>query len=76
MIDYGIGERWPARHCARKWADLESANATAVVTSAGMTPVSISQFSSPIEGPVHFAFMGTLPSQAQQPPPPPSAPHQ
>ncbi|KAF2216673.1 hypothetical protein CERZMDRAFT_3157, partial [Cercospora zeae-maydis SCOH1-5] len=23
MLDFGISERWPARHCARKWTDLE-----------------------------------------------------
>lgn len=58
MLDFGIQERWPARHCARKWTDLDPAsNPTAQPTTLGMTPASMSSFSSPIEGPVHFAFM-------------------
>ncbi|EME46406.1 hypothetical protein DOTSEDRAFT_42926 [Dothistroma septosporum NZE10] len=56
MLDFGVHERWPARHCARKWQDMEIAN-TAHASTAGMTPASISQYSSPVEGPVHFAFM-------------------
>ncbi|KAK4504269.1 hypothetical protein PRZ48_005185 [Zasmidium cellare] len=73
MLDYGIGERWPARHCARKWQELESTGSTTTLITTtvpgGMgTPASISQFSSPVEGPVHFSFM---PPQQQTPHPPP-----
>ncbi|CAK1357728.1 unnamed protein product [Cercospora beticola] len=58
MLDFGVSERWPARHCARKWTDLEAgSNTTAQATTLNMTPASLSAFSSPIEGPVHFAFM-------------------
>jgi hypothetical protein len=55
MRDFGIGERWPARHCARKWQELETQAATLAVTSS-MTPA-ISQFSSPIDAPTQFTFM-------------------
>lgn len=55
MLDFGINERWPPRHCARKWQELETIAATRG-TTAGLTP-GVSQFSSPVEGPVHFAFM-------------------
>jgi hypothetical protein len=24
MLDFGVQERWPARQCARKWAEIES----------------------------------------------------
>ncbi|KAF7188578.1 hypothetical protein HII31_10240 [Pseudocercospora fuligena] len=57
MLDFGIQERWPARHAARKWQELEAATTTTHPTTAGLTPASMSQFSSPIDGPVHFAFM-------------------
>ena len=46
----------PARQCARKWQEVEASTAVQV-TTAGMTPASISQISSPIEGPVQFTFM-------------------
>ena len=55
MLDFGINERWPARHCARKWQELETTAATMAAT-ASMTPA-MSQFSSPVEAPTHFAFM-------------------
>ena len=22
MLEFGVEEKWPARHCARKWADM------------------------------------------------------
>ena len=55
MMDFNINERWPARHCARKWQEME-AMATALPTTNGITP-GVSQFSSPVEAPMHFAFM-------------------
>ncbi|CAK4033696.1 Hypothetical predicted protein [Lecanosticta acicola] len=75
MLDFGIQERWPARHCARKWQELDASTTlataatpfatpgppppAATTTAGGIlnTPASISQFSSPEEGAVHFAFM-------------------
>ncbi|KAI5356660.1 hypothetical protein Slin15195_G021440 [Septoria linicola] len=60
MLDFGVQERWPARHCARKWTDLEAgSNTTAQATTVGVTPASLSSFSSPVDatGPMHFAFM-------------------
>jgi hypothetical protein len=56
MTDYSLSERWPARHCARKWQEMEAMAATTRGTTAGLTP-GLSQFSSPVEGPVHFAFL-------------------
>ena len=56
MLDFGINERWPARHCARKWQELETSAATLAVTAASMTPA-LSQFSSPIDAPTQFTFM-------------------
>lgn len=80
MLDFGVQERWPARHCARKWTELEpssttptaqpatttsattattatSASATSATTTLGLTPASVSSFSSPVEGQSHYAFM-------------------
>lgn len=54
MLDFNITERWPARHCARKWQELETSNTLAVTSS--MTPA-LSQFSSPIDAPTQFTFM-------------------
>nr|POE99373.1 hypothetical protein CFP56_52766 [Quercus suber] len=61
MTDYGVSERWPARHCARKWQDVETSlvlshATTSAAIAAGITPA-LSQFSSPVDAPVHFAFM-------------------
>lgn len=53
MVDFGLQERWPARHCARKWQDLETQTAMQA-TTAGPTP-GTSQVPSPVEA-VHFAF--------------------
>ncbi|KAK5130256.1 hypothetical protein LTR08_002257 [Meristemomyces frigidus] len=50
MLDFGLQERWPARHCARKWQEIE--DQAAMQTATGKT-----QYSSPAEGPVHFAFI-------------------
>jgi hypothetical protein len=55
MLEFGLNERWPARHCARKWQELEAVAATQPTTT-GITP-GMSQFSSPVETPMHFAFM-------------------
>ena len=55
MPDFGINERWPAKHCARKWQELE-AIAAANPTTAGHVP-GIPHFSSPVDQPMHFAFM-------------------
>lgn len=55
MLDNGINERWPSRHCARKWQELETQAATLAAT-ASMTPA-LSQFSSPIDAPTQFTFM-------------------
>ncbi|KAK3725868.1 hypothetical protein LTR37_000016 [Vermiconidia calcicola] len=54
MLDYGVNERWPARHCARKWQEVEAT--ASMAASAGMTPA-MTHYSSPIEGPTHFAWM-------------------
>ncbi|GAB7363242.1 hypothetical protein MBLNU230_g3524t1 [Neophaeotheca triangularis] len=36
MIDFGLSERWPARLCAKKWAELEASAAVAMAaTNAG-----------------------------------------
>lgn len=59
MLDFGLTERWPPRHCARKFQELESMAATHhPTTTAGLTPgISHSQYSSPVDAPMHFAFM-------------------
>ncbi|KAK4554195.1 hypothetical protein LTR86_008723 [Recurvomyces mirabilis] len=57
MLDFGLNERWPARHCARKFQELESvAMAQHTTTTAGLTP-GMSQYSSPVDAPMQFAFM-------------------
>ncbi|KAF2720906.1 hypothetical protein K431DRAFT_85514 [Polychaeton citri CBS 116435] len=58
MGEYGIQERWPPRHCAKRWQEME-ASSLAVSTSAGITPMTHFT-SSPIEGQsMHFGFMPT-----------------
>lgn len=59
MLDFGVQERWPARHCTRKWHELEATAAAASMvnpSSAGLTPA-VSHFSSPVETPMHYTFM-------------------
>ncbi|KAK5722740.1 hypothetical protein LTR15_005973 [Elasticomyces elasticus] len=56
MVDFNINERWPARHCARKWQELDTMAVAQPTTSMGMTP-GVSQFSSPTDANLHFAFM-------------------
>ncbi len=58
MLDHGINERWPARHCARKWQDVET-NAASMASNVNMMPTH-TQYSSPIEGATHFTFMPTM----------------
>lgn len=79
MLDFGVQERWPARHCARKWTELEPSSstpapqpattttttatattATSAATTLGLTPASVSSFSSPVEGQPHYAFMSSM----------------
>ncbi|KAK1065040.1 hypothetical protein LTR33_011922 [Friedmanniomyces endolithicus] len=58
MVDFNITERWPERHCARKWQEMESLSLSHPMTTAGFTPgVSSTHFSSPVDAPMHFAFM-------------------
>ena len=56
MTEYGVSERWPPRHCARKWQEVELYPLSIYAMNPGMTPA-ISQYSSPVEAPVHYAFM-------------------
>ena len=57
MLDFGIQERWPARHCARKWQEMETTAAT--TATIGYTPATAhgAQYSSPVESATHFAFL-------------------
>ncbi|KAK5165747.1 uncharacterized protein LTR77_008670 [Saxophila tyrrhenica] len=56
MLDYGINERWPARHCARKWQDLETTAAASLASTVGSMP-GLTHYSSPVENATHFTFM-------------------
>lgn len=56
MIDYGVSERWPARHCARKYQEVEIYPMATWGMAPGITPA-ISQYSSPVEAPLHYAWM-------------------
>ncbi|KAF2766504.1 hypothetical protein EJ03DRAFT_278008 [Teratosphaeria nubilosa] len=57
MLEYGLNERWPPRHCARKWQEIEAQIAfTRAATTGSLrgTP----QVSSPVDGSVHhFGFV-------------------
>ncbi|KAK5110563.1 hypothetical protein LTR62_005755 [Meristemomyces frigidus] len=55
MLDFGLDERWPPRRCARKYQELETL-AMQNMSTAGATP-GRSQYSSPIDGPIQFAFV-------------------
>lgn len=64
MLDFGLQERWPARHCARKWQEMETAAANNAAAMA-FTPVTTmpAQFSSPMDTVPGFAYMPNLPMQ-------------
>lgn len=60
MLDFGLQERWPARHCARKWQEMETAAAAATNAAAlGFTPATSlpPQFSSPLDAVQNFAYI-------------------
>jgi hypothetical protein len=52
MLEHGVTERWPSRHCEQKWRELSSM--AAVVNS---TTMSMPQYSSPLETPMAFVGM-------------------
>jgi hypothetical protein len=52
MLEHGVSERWPSRHCEQKWRELSSM--AAVVNS---TTMSMPQYSSPLETPMAYVGM-------------------
>ena len=55
MLDFDVQERWPPKHCNRKWQELEGA--ASLPQSAAMTP-SVSHYSSPgMDQPMQYRFM-------------------
>jgi hypothetical protein len=52
MLEHGVTERWPSRHCEQKWRELSSM--AAVVNS---TTMSMPQYSSPLETPMAYVGM-------------------
>lgn len=48
-------ERWPARHCAKKWQELETPVSimASMASTVSITPA-MTHYSSPIEGTTHF----------------------
>lgn len=60
MLDFGLQERWPARHCARKWQEMETAAVATSAAAMGFTPATSlpPQFSSPLVDSAHnFAYL-------------------
>lgn len=53
MVDYGVQERWPARHCARKWQEIAPTPEFPTTSLPSQQPLA-SQFSSPDESSSHF----------------------
>lgn len=60
MLDFGIQERWPARHTARKWQEMETTAAATTAAAMGFTPATAlpAQFSSPVDPLPTYAFLG------------------
>lgn len=57
MLEFGVSERWPARHCARKYQEMDMyPMSTYPMATSGITPA-VSQYSSPVEAPMHYAWM-------------------
>jgi hypothetical protein len=48
MLEHGVAERWPSRHCEQKWRELSS------MTAFAGTTTSMPQYSSPLETPMSF----------------------
>lgn len=59
MLDFGLQERWPARHCARKWQEMETAAAATNAAAMGFTPATTlpAQFSSPLDTVPSYGYM-------------------
>jgi hypothetical protein len=50
MLEHGVAERWPSRHCEQKWRELSS-----MAAFTGNT--SMAQYSSPLETPMAYVGM-------------------
>lgn len=58
MTEFGSPDRWPARSCARKWQEIEQSTMTTITAGpSGMTPAMSQYTTSPVDAPVHFAFL-------------------
>ena len=51
MLEFGVAERWPPRHCARKCQELEptAVTAAALASHPPATTLPLLQFSSPAD---------------------------
>ncbi|OCL07392.1 hypothetical protein AOQ84DRAFT_295188 [Glonium stellatum] len=56
MLEYGAAERWSARQCARKWAEIDP-GPTPYTTYDHPTPSYTTYTMSPVEGPPFLPFL-------------------
>lgn len=56
MLEYGAAERWSARQCARKWAEIDP-GPTPYTTYDHSTPSYTTYAMSPVEGPPFLPFL-------------------
>jgi len=53
MLEHGVSERWPSRHCEHKWRELLSNSAM----PTNNNNISMAQFSSPGDTTVGYNWM-------------------
>ncbi|KAF2834070.1 hypothetical protein M501DRAFT_944979 [Patellaria atrata CBS 101060] len=62
MLEFGASEKWSPKHCARKWAEIMPINDPVVhVPTPAFSHASMSQLSSPVDGPPYVSFFSTIP---------------
>ncbi|PNS13928.1 hypothetical protein CAC42_1419 [Sphaceloma murrayae] len=57
MLDYGIQERWPSKHCARKWAKISPQPQIPDGMTSGPMPPHPFHLQHPDNNQPHFTFM-------------------
>jgi hypothetical protein len=56
MLEHGVSERWPSRHCEQKWREMLS-TPVAATTTAINSSAAAAHYSSPFENSMGFAWM-------------------
>jgi hypothetical protein len=57
MLEHGVSERWPSRHCEQKWREMLSTPVAATTTAINSSAAAAAHYSSPFENSMGFAWM-------------------